>query len=144
VKNILLFGFLFPAICLGDNSIEHQKSATINELIAGCSSSLVAPSFKGFMERSKSSGKTFPNEEAAKRAFEQFKAEGQKSDLYRNQLLPAGTKTCQCLLGDTFSKIRAAKTQAEIESIVKSLKPDPALSTQCTEKHLKSTLVKSK
>lgn len=144
VKNILLIGFLIPAICLANNSVDDQKNAAIRDLTTGCSSSLIAPSFKGFMARTKSSGKTFIDDEEAKRAFELFKTEGQKSDFYKNQLLPAGTKTCQCILATTYSKLRAAKTRVEIESIVKSLKPDPVLSAQCTEKHLKSVLVQTK
>ena len=143
MKTFLLSAFfIFPKFSLAQVLAENQRNVAISDLIAGCSNSLIAPSFKGFIERSKKAGKAYSTEEEAKKAYEQKVAEVQKTERYKNQLAPAATKTCQCILENTFSKIRIAKTQLEIESVIKSLKPDPTISKQCTEKHLSTILTK--
>ena len=129
---------MLPMVGWSQVSIETTKASTIQTMTEGCLSSILEPDLNRFMEKAKAAGKPFADEQSARKAIEQSRREMEKTDFFKNELKPAVVATCRCGLENTIEKINKAKSQTQIDAIIRDTKPDRELLGLCTQKHMRS------
>ena len=135
MKAVVALLLLVPVLVWAENAIERKKSATIKTMIEACSSSMLEPNVHQFMERAKAAGRPFPDEESAKRAIEQKRKEIATDPSFKRIRIAADV-TCQCALEHTISKIKSAKTQSDLDNVIRNANHDPTKTEECANKYL--------